>query len=228
MDVPEGSNFFDRYGPFGSPDDIIRLRHRYEAIVTSNYELFRDARVLNFHCGDGRWCLAALDAGAAHVIGLDSSRRIETARSAFIQYGIASEVHQFISSDTASALKTMDPGAFDLIVCQQPFEQLDPRIIFSHLYRLAPKHVILDSTISRGNGPIMRFEFKSRDATAPKGTRRHGLIVAAPNHDLIAFLCEYFRFAWREIDWHTMGIEDWRGIHDYERGRRRTYVLQLL
>jgi Methyltransferase domain len=226
MDALEAAHFFDHYDRFGSTGDTTRLRHRYEAIVSSNYDLFANARVLNFHSGDGRWCMAALDAGASRVVGVDiSPRAIEAARSTFLEYGVSPECYQFIASDISEALETMKAGVFDLIVCQQSFELSDPRVIFGHFHRLQPKHIILDTMISRGDGPIVRFDFKLRDASATKGTRRHGAIVASPNHALIAFLCEYFRFEWRLIDWQAMGITDWTGIHDYERGRRRTYVL---
>jgi Methyltransferase domain len=226
MELPETLHFFDRYDRFGSSGDAVRSRYRYDAIISCNYELFHDARVLNLYSGDGRWCMAALDAGAAHVIGVEPSRRaVEAARSVFIEYGTTPESYQFIESDVNAALKTTAAGLFDLIVCPQAFELSDPRVFFGHLYRLAPKHVILDTLVSRGEGPIMRFDLKLRDATAPKGTRQHGAIIAAPNHELIVFLCEYFRFGWRLIDWQALGIADWTGIHDYERGRRRTYVL---
>jgi hypothetical protein len=221
-------HFFDRYDRFGSLQDI-RTRHRYEAIVSCNSELFHDARVLNVHCSDGRWCMAALDAGAAHVVGLtNSSRQAQAAKASFIEYEITPESYQFIVSDLNAALTTMQPGAFDLILCQRSFELSDPRVFFSHLSRLEPKHVILDTDVSRCEGPIVRFDIKLRDENAPKGTRRHGVISATPNHEMITFLCEYFRFGWRQIDWQTMGIADWTGIHDYERGRRRTYVLERL
>ena len=226
MDAPEDLHFFDRYDRFASAADATRARHRYDAIVSRNHELFHDARVLNFQSGDGRWCMAALDAEAAHVLGVDPSRTaVEAAGSTFIEYGIPADSYQFINSDINAALRTLNPGAFDLIVCQSSFELSDPRVIFGHLYRLQPKHVILDTGVCSGEGPIVRFNFKLRDASAPKGTRRHGAILATPNHELIVFLCEYFRFDWRLIDWQTMGITEWTGIHDYERGRRRTYVL---
>jgi Methyltransferase domain len=229
MDAPEALHFFDRYDRFGSAGEAIRSRHRYEAIVSSNYELFQDARVLNLNSGDGRWCMAALDAGAAQVIGVDTSRKaVEAARSIFIEYGIALESCQFVNSDINAALKAIEPGTFDLILCAQSFELSDPRVLFGYLYRLGPKHVILDTTVSRGEGPIVRFDLKVRDPSAPKGTRRHGAIAATPNHELIVFLCDYFRFEWRLIDWQAMGIIDWTGIHDYERGRRCTYVLDRL
>jgi ubiquinone/menaquinone biosynthesis C-methylase UbiE len=227
MNEPQAEHFFNRFDRFESTKNAIRLRHRYEAIVSRNRELFHNARVLNLHSGDGCWCMAALDARAEHVVGVDPSHEaIEAARTTFIEYGIASESYQFINSDISPALKTMNPGAFDLVVCHGSFEESDPHQFFWHLYRLEPKHVILDTDVSRGEGPIIRF--KLRHAFALKGARRQRTIVATPNHELIAFLCEYFGFEWRLIAWQTIGIIDWSSISDYGRGRRRTYVLNRL
>jgi SAM-dependent methyltransferase len=228
MEAPETLHFFDRYDRFGSPDDF-RSRHRYEAIVSCQSELYRDARVLNLHSGDGRWCMAALDAGAAHVAGVDPSRRaVETARTNFIEYGITSEAYQFTVSDINTALRATQPGAFDLVVFARSFELSDPRVVFGQIYRIEAKHVILDTDVSRGEGPIVRFDVQLRDKSASEGTQRRGSVTATPNHELIAFLCEYFQFGWSEVDWQTLGITDWSGAHDYERGRRSTYVLERL
>jgi hypothetical protein len=217
MHEPKALHFFNRFDRFGGAKNATRLRYRYEAIVSRNRELFHNARVLNLHSGDGCWCMAALDAGAEHVVGVETSRKtLEAARTTFIEYGIASESYQFIGSDINAALATINPGAFDLVLCQRSFEESDPRLFFGHLYRLGPQHVILDTEVSRGKGPIVRFKL------------RQGTILAIPNHELIAFLCEYFRFGWRLIDWQTMGIIDWTSVLDYGSGRRSTYVLDRL
>jgi hypothetical protein len=229
MDAPEALHFFDRYEYFGSAGDPMRSRLRYDAIVGCNYEMFQDARVLNLNSNDGRWCMAALDAGAAYVVGIDPSRTaVDNAIATFGEYGIAAGSFNFVHSELTAALKSMTSGEFDLILCAQSFELSDPRALFGYMYRLAPKHVILDTTISRGDGPIVRFDFKVRDPSAPKRTRRHGAIVSTPNHELISFLCEYFRFSWRLVDWQAMAIVDWTSVHDYQRGRRCTYVLDQL
>jgi 2-polyprenyl-3-methyl-5-hydroxy-6-metoxy-1,4-benzoquinol methylase len=229
MDAPDALHFFDRYDRFKSAGDARRSHHRYEAIISSNQEVFQGARVLNLNSGDGRWCMAALDAGAVRVVGVDTSRKsVDTARSTLIEYGIDLESCQFVNSDINAALQAAEPGEFDLVLCAQAFEMSDPRVVFGYLYRLGPRHVILDTTVSRGEGPIVRFALMVRDPSAPKGTRRHGAIASIPNHDLMAFLSDYFHFGWRLIDWQAMGITDWSGIQDYERGRRCTYVLNRL
>jgi hypothetical protein len=225
MDDPEAFHFFDRFDSFGSAETAIRLRYRYEAIVARNRDLFQGARVLNLNSGDGCWCMAALDAGAEHVVGVEPSRKeLRAASTTFAEYGIPSDSYRFISADSDAALSEMKAGAFDLVVCQRRFEESDPRVLFGHLYRLAPQHVILDTSVSRGEGPIIRF--RSPESFTPKGTRRERAIFAAPNHALISFLCEYFRFGWRVIDWQEMGIVDWTSVADYGKDRRRTYVLE--
>ena len=63
--------------------DAIRLRHRYGAIVARNRDLFQNARVLDIMGARGLWTLAALDAGAAHVVCMTSPESTEVARRGF-------------------------------------------------------------------------------------------------------------------------------------------------
>jgi hypothetical protein len=68
----------------------------------------------------------------------------------------------------------------------------------------------------------VRFAVSSGET--PAG--RYGNIMSFPNHDLILFMCDYFQFRWRVIDWQDLGISDWTGVTDYAQDRRRTYVLE--
>lgn len=229
------SHFFDRYEQFikklpVAPDTatgfvgVIRSRHRYDAIFLPNRELFREARVLDIMGSDGLWSLAALDAGAAHVVRLQTSPEpAEAATETFEEYGFEPESYRVVNM---AALGTFDPGAFDVILCQQILEKSDPRRFFQELHRLQPRHVILDTEIVRGSGPIARFRLVAQ--SLPQATGRYATIVSSPSHELIMFLCECFGFQWRRIDWHAMGITNWIGIHDYERDERRTYVLSRI
>jgi trehalose 2-sulfotransferase len=225
-----GPHFFDRYDqlikslPEGTNSatgfiDAIRLRRRYDAIIAQNRELFRGARVLDIASSQGFWSLAALDAGAAHVVGVEPSRDlVEAGEKNFSKHGIKPESYRFVRSGIFAALETFDPGAFDVILCKGFFEQSHFPHFFHHMSRLQPKHVVLDTRIAQGHGPIARFTVT---------TGRNGAIVATPNHELIEFLCEA-EFRWRLINWQAMGITDWTGIQDYARDSHRTYVLDRL
>ena len=232
------SHFFDRYDRFiknmsaaaGSASglsNIVRLRHQYDAFISANRELFRGARVLSIMSSYGLWSLAALDAGAAKVVALETSQKaVKEARKAFAEYPFDAESYQFVNADIPAALRNFDPGVFDLVLCHGFLERCDPRFLFQQLTRLRVRNVILDTRIARGKGPIIRLRDRSGDGAKPKGPARYASILSIPNHELIAFFCDYTQFRWRLIDWKTMGITDWAGIDDYAHDRHRTYVLE--
>jgi LPS sulfotransferase NodH len=235
-----GDHFFDRYPSFlkempggsGSATgfiEVIRTRHRYEAMVGKNRELFRNGRVLDIMSGDGLWSMAALDAGAAQVVAIESEpKRVAAAKKTLANYGVKPQSCQFITSEVFPAMRSLDPDAFDLVLCKGFLEVCDPRQFFNHVHRLRAKQVILDTSIVTGKGPISRYTLRLRDVSAPKATGRYATVMSIPNHELIAFFCDYYDFRWRLIDWQALGLTDWIGIHDYERDRRRTYVLERI
>jgi trehalose 2-sulfotransferase len=223
-------HFFDRYDrlieslPEGTNSatgfiDAIRLRRRYDAIISQNRELLHNARVLDIMSSHGFWSLAALDAGAAHVVGIEASRKqVETAEKNFTEFGIKSESYRFVASGIFAALETFEPETFGVVLCKGFFELSYFPEFFRHLSRLRPKHVILDTRTAPGFGPVARFAVTT-------GSNR--TIISTPNHELIAFLCEP-EFRWRLINWKTMGVTDWTGVQDYASDRHRTYVLDRL
>ena len=83
-------NFFERFDRFyeTSTTGTIakaggrsqRLARRWQAIVACNAAIFRDAKVLDIASHDGRWSMAALDAGARHVIGVRRAPRTSRCR----------------------------------------------------------------------------------------------------------------------------------------------------
>ncbi|MGO8800697.1 MAG: class I SAM-dependent methyltransferase [Roseiarcus sp.] len=227
-------NRYDRFmrkraagaGSGSSASDPVRLQKRYEMIYSRNRELFKGARVLDLMSATGFWSLAALDAGAAHVSGVEvSPAAVETAKKAFTEYGVNAGAYRFINSEIPAALRKFDPKAFDVVLCHGFLEQSDPRFVFQQLSRLRPKHVVLDTRMVQGKGPIVRFRARSSDESKVKAADRYKSILAIPNHELITFFCDYFQFRWRQVDWKA-GITDWSGLGDYEQERRRTYLLE--
>jgi hypothetical protein len=160
-------------------------------------------------------------------VGVEASPApIEAAKKTFGEYGVNSGSYRFINSEIPAALRKFEPKAFDVILCHGFLEQSDPRFFFQQLSRLQPKHVVLDTRIVQGKGPIVRLRLRSGDEARQKAPERYRSILSIPNHDLITFFCDYFQLRWRLIDWKATGITDWTGIGDYEQDRRRTYVLE--
>jgi LPS sulfotransferase NodH/2-polyprenyl-3-methyl-5-hydroxy-6-metoxy-1,4-benzoquinol methylase len=213
-----------------------RRRDRRDVIITGNRELLRNARVLDIQCGRGEWSVAALNAGAIHVVGLEARRRpIEMASRNLAARGVAVGSYQFLKAKIPSELESFSPGSFDVIICQNFGGLPDPHYFFEQLHRLQPRNVILDTAIkaSRKHAAaffkLALFRLGSANAPAAKAAnRRFASVVAVPNPELIKLLCEHFGFGWRAIDWHTVGITNWAGLNDYQDDRRQTYVLSRI
>jgi len=210
---------------------INRSRQLFNGIIEQQRQLFDDARVLEFPSGDGRWGLAALEAGASRFVGIEPvQRQLAKAARTFAGYGISPDLYRFVDAEIYPALRRFQPGSFDLILCLKSFEDLDIVRVFHELQRLRPKFVLLDTAVAAAaRGPVLRFALR-RPAAGPANHLRPATgsdnLICKPSHGLIALLCEVFGFHYRAIDWRAMGITDWTGLHDYERGQRRTYLLE--
>jgi len=229
----EHTRFFEssRVGtllPDGTRSD--RLRYRHEAIIERNRALYQGARVLDLASHDGRWSLAALDAGAVFVLGIEGRERyVSSANENFAAYNVSTEQYKFIQGDVPSAMAPFDAESFDIILCLGLFYHTISHYQFFHqIFRLKPRYVILDTVITDGDGPLVRYKYEHDDDEFGTLRSTEGLprsVIGIPSGDMIAMLCDHFRFDWKIIDWKTFGIERWDGMTDYEKDERRTYVL---
>lgn len=235
-------HFFDRHDRFFETSLIgtrlpdgnrsPRLVYRYEAIVARNRALFPKARVLDLASHDGRWSLAALDAGAASVAGIEGRHAyVAAAYKNFAAYSVESNRYLFVQGDVPAAMGAFESGSFDLILCLGIFyHTIRHYEFFDQFRRLNAPHVILDTEIIHANDPLVFFRYENHQ---DNGTLRltHGTtrsIVGIPTHAMITLLCDQFRFAWQIVDWSSFGITRWDGIEDYHADRRRTYVLKRI
>jgi predicted RNA methylase len=231
-----GPNRYDRLvrrKPGGGPgsasplENPARLQRQFDIIFSSNRDAFQGARALDLMSGSGFWSLAALDAGASHVVAVEPAiGQIEFAKKAFSEYGVAAQSYRFDNSDVTAALRSFEPGAFDVVLCHGYFEQTDPRPFFSQLTRLRVKRVVLDTRISIGKGPIVRLKQKSPDEAKAKAAARYSPVLSIPNHELITFFCDYFKFNCRLILGKTVALSNWTGLSDYEQDHRHAYLLE--
>ena len=180
---PKAPHLFDRYNEInGIPAGSIaakRLRRRHEAIVAHNRELFKGAQVLDLHSSDGCWSLAALDAGAAHVVGIEGRQKVvAAAEKTFSKIGVNSAAYEFLNKTVFEALSTLSPEAFDLILCREVSS--DPHFFFKCLRRLMPKHVVLDTKIVDRTAPVVVFSPAQQAKDGLKEGRRSELAPRYP------------------------------------------------
>jgi hypothetical protein len=234
-------HFFERYDRFFESSSVgthladgtrsPRLRYRHKSIIECNRSLFPGARVLDLGSHDGRWSLAALDAGAALVLGIEGRQHlVEAANENLAAYHVASSRYSFKQGDVLSVMAMLAPDSFEVILCLGIFYHTARHYeFFEQFYRLRASYVILDTAIEQLEGISVHFKYENDgDAKAllSKGFSRS--LVGFPTHGMIAMLCDHFRFTWRTIDWTSLGIERWEGMNDYQDDSRRTYVLSCV
>ena len=203
--------------------DLIRLRHRYNAIIGQNCELLRGARVLDLISYAGFWGLAALDAGAASVVVVETSQKtFAAARKNFLQSQFEAERYRLLKAKITEVLKKMEPKQIDVVLCKRYFEHCYLPDFFSELYRLQPKYVIVDTKVAIGRGRAVPFLHSGERLGREREAERSYPLRAMSS---IVLLCGS-QFHWRVVDWKAMDIADWAGIPDYADGSHRTYVLQ--
>ena len=227
---PSGEHVFDRFDRVMDtavrPIAVMRRRHRHKAIILSNNQLFKRAKVLDLRSGDGRWSLAALGAGAAHVTGLESKQRpVAVAKDVFAKLQIDVASYEFMHARILQGLRTFEPGAFDVILWKEFYQE--PYAFFSSLRRLRPKYIILDTALARGRVSFAVFKAK-RNNKGPQETEDQSGLSAVPTEQTIRLFADFFGFRCRAVNWRTLGIADWTGIHDYQRGSRGTYLLERM
>ena len=110
--------------PYQAVADFLRQWPRYEQIIGRNRELLQNAYVLDLMSGDGRCSLAALDAGAAYVVGVDPRpARVAAAERALAGYDVPRDSYRFVNMDITAALNDTDSGTFDVIVARGILER---------------------------------------------------------------------------------------------------------
>jgi hypothetical protein len=208
-----------------APKDVRSLLPRYDQIIGGNRELLRNATVLDLMSGRGMCSLAALDAGAGYVTGVDPrAHEVAIAARAFAERGIPESSYQFVTMGIMPALNAIDPETFNVIIARGVLERVDLRRFFPQLRRLRPNHVILDTEVAPGQGPLVRFGLRG---TSGRATDRSAKIITLPNRDLIALLCDNFGFRLRLAD--ASGAAESRTTRPDRAGAQTwTYILDRI
>ncbi len=207
--------------PAGDRGRVNRQAQRYEYFFTRLLQAtggtLAGMRVLDLGCNAGFWSLAAIDAGAEFVLGVDLMREyVEQAELVFQANAIAPERYRFEQGDVLARDSSHD-GEFDVVLCLGLLDRTDrPVELFEAIARARARFVVIDTNVSRartslfettrlydardvaGDGLVL---IPSRQAVADLAARHgYGCVALAPN--------------WSDLD----------GMSDYRRERRCAFV----
>lgn len=246
--------FFDQFPRFYRtsltsplPD---RLNARHGAIIERNRLHLAGKRVLDIASHDGRWTFAALQAGAAHVVGIEPRQAlIDNARETFREYGIADGTHQFW---TSGVMEAIDGVRVDTVLCLGFYYHTRYHVdLLDRIERTGCRFAVIDTEITpdrdtlptaSANGEarqvfgnpyslqLIRDEVEDQQMAAADSATRNGFtLVARPSRAAIHSIAEHFGFRVSEFDWPAHfrdHPEHAAAMVDYSEGWRSTFYLE--
>ncbi|MDF2967300.1 MAG: Methyltransferase type 11 [Nocardioidaceae bacterium] len=206
-----------------------RLNMRYQALIADNADILAGARVLDIASHDGRWALAALEAGAAHVTSIEARPDlVDNAHETFAHYGADPSRYTMIAGDVFAVLKEQ---RFDVDVIQCfgfLYHTLRYPELFSALRKLEPRHLVVDTRVHRASASLIRVYVNETtvqsNAAFDDYTEGTKTLVGSPSPKALRRMLGVFGFTVeREYDWEAASRDAGAAVGTYERGERITW-----
>ncbi|KAA8559051.1 tRNA (mo5U34)-methyltransferase [Pseudomonas extremaustralis] len=243
-------SFFDNFPRFYKTSQTSpfpdRLNSRFCAIMERNIELIKGKRVLDIASHDGRWSFAALQAGAAHVTGIEPRQElINNAIDTFNEYGIEPSRFNFLCGDVFDHLSNKE---FDIVFCLGfYYHTIRHAELFDLIERTGAKLVVIDTEVTpvvdelpdiESSDPRVVFANPhgvqllldpvedQQMAYSDSLTRNGKTLVGRPSRSAIRFIAKHFGYATETFDWNTFILENPEiesAMVDYSEGWRDTF-----
>lgn len=230
MFVIEG--FFDNYPRFYITSRTSafsnRLNTRYLALIENNKDIIKGKRILDVASHDGRWSFAALKNEAKHVLGIEGRQQlVDNAKKTFEQYEIPRSSFDFICGDVHKELMKIESGTIDVVFCFGFFyHTLNHMQILSEIKRLNSRYLIIDTSISTSDKPVIEIREESTDdeANAIRTTNNYSLaLVGYPSKSAIEMMLRHMEFDFSYYDWQNKTSNS-KDLEDYQRNLRISMV----
>lgn len=216
--------FFDEYPRFletsktGRSSD--RLNARYTGLIHANRDRFADATVLDLASHDGRFSFAALQAGAARVVGVEvDGALVDAANGNFAHYGVAGDRYEFIERDMFRQFEDLEH--FDVVLCFGILYHINDHMqLLTNIAGVEPRWIVVDTKVSQLDHAVIELRSAIGASPPPPGSHLEGYPSRLALDAMLSSLgweSEYF-------DWAGSGLIESPSMDDYRTGHRVTVV----
>lgn len=232
-DTPPG--FFDRYPLFyssGNTGRVPRLCARHEVLIGQNVDRIEGRRCLDIGSHDGRWTFAAIQAGAAHVVGVEPRAGLAaSAERNLAAYSVPAARYAFAVADGRSYLRTAG-RRFDTVFLFGVFYHVHDHVDLVRLVaETGADTVLLDTQLTQdANALAPTVTFTAEPIDDISNNPQELLpgsgcsIVGHPSRAFVHFLFDRFGYEVAELPW-APALARWTGrtLEDYHAGARGTF-----
>jgi tRNA (mo5U34)-methyltransferase len=192
-----------------------RYRYFFAALLELTGGSLSGRRVLDLGCNAGFWSLAAVDAGADFVLGVDARQSyLEQAELVFEAKGIDTSRYRF---ERANIFELALAESFDVVLCLGLMSSLcKPFELFELMSGAGAELIVIDTEVSRARLSI--FELARPYNTSDAVEYPLGLV---PSRAAVVGLASQFGFDTLAL---APDISDYTGMSDYRRQRRLAFI----
>lgn len=196
-----------------------RKRYFFEPLVRLCGGSLAGKRVLDLGCNAGFWSLAAIEAGADFVLGVDGRQmHVDQANLVFEAKGVDPGRYRFELAD-AFALD-LAGESFDVVLClgllyhvSKPFELME------RIGSWNEDLLVVDTTLDPRPGPYFRIRHQDLDDPRSAVDRP---VALHPSKEAVARLAS--EFGYRQVTMLRPRFTSWEGSSSYRDGKRRAFI----
>jgi hypothetical protein len=226
-------NFFDHFDRFyrTSISGVLpeRLNKRHEVTIERHRDLLHGKRVLDIGSHDGRFSFAALQAGCAHITGIEARPHlIDAAEANFRRYGADPSRYRFYLGDVFDIMRREKIEADVVLLLGFFYHTSRHAELASLISRTGAEYIILDSIVLPQtyvpNGVAM-----VEIAEEPSDVQGFGFesgpsaLVGVPSHTAVKLIFHHHGYLTEEIDW-TPYLQGTLSVEEYRKGTRATFI----
>jgi hypothetical protein len=221
--TPE-KGFVEDHGLGYSAKERRRCNARYQTFIAPHKTELEGARVLDLGAYDGRWSYAALEAGAASVVGVERRQEFID-RSHFFITGQMRERVRFICDDMFEALPKLvaDGERFDVVLCLGVlYEVMDHRRLLQLMAAFEPKLIIVDTNLVDSDEAIIRVRID--------GDNSKTSLAGVASRGAMALMARSLDLKLQYETWEPSRFDEREGLGDYFKTNKagvRRYTLYL-
>src|SRR5215217_1752096 len=176
-------------------------------------------KVLDLGCNAGYWSLAAIEAGADFVLGVDGRQmHIDQANLVFEVKGIKRDRYRF---EAASVFELDPPDApFDIVLCLGLLYHVSrPVDLIERISAWNTDILVIDTALDPIRGPY--FRLVRQNVNEPRSAVDRD-IAFHPSSEAVARLVQQYGYG--SVERLKPRFTSWEGATSYQRGNRRAFV----